>query len=98
MIALDRAGAPRYAQTVTAFESILAEALRLPDDERSKLAARLLGSLEPDSDVLTPAEWEDSWSAEVDQRLLEVREGRVSTIDGVDARAQVRAVLAALRP
>ncbi len=83
---------------VTAFEALLAQALQLPDDERGKLAARLLGSLEPDGDELSPEEWEAAWSTEIDRRIREVREGSVQPVDGADARAQVRAALDALRP
>jgi putative addiction module component (TIGR02574 family) len=83
---------------VTAFEALLAQALQLPDDERGKLAARLLGSLEPEAEELSPQEWEEAWSAEVDHRLREVRDGSVDTVDGADARARVRAALDALRP
>jgi hypothetical protein len=82
------------------FETILADALQLPDAERGELAARLLRSLEDaDSDDDLSAEaWEAEWSAELDQRVREIREGTVEGIDGPDARAQIRAAIATLRP
>jgi putative addiction module component (TIGR02574 family) len=68
---------------MSAFEAVLDQALRLPDDERSKLAARLLRSLEPDNgDQLSAEEWEREWSAELDKRVREIREGAVEPVDG----------------
>ena len=52
---------------MTAFESMLEQALRLPDAEREKLAMELLRSLDPDDeDEVTGEEWEAAWSAEID--------------------------------
>ena len=50
-----------------------------------------------DDDELTNGEWEAAWAAEIDERVREIREGRVELIDGDTALAQVRAALAARR-
>ena len=74
---------------MTAFESVLDQALKLPDDERSKLAASLLRSLEPDGDELSPDEWDRVWSTELDRRSREVREGTAELIDGDEVLAEL---------
>jgi putative addiction module component (TIGR02574 family) len=82
---------------MSAFDMVLAQALQLPDDERSKLVARLLRSLEADDDQVSDDEWEAAWSAELDERIREIRDGSVKLVDGDEVRAQVRAAIAALR-
>lgn len=68
---------------MAAYDILLDQALQLSDEERGKLAARLLQSLDPDDDdELSPEQWDDVWSAELDQRVPEVREGTVELIDG----------------
>jgi Putative addiction module component len=87
-----RARLPDVA-TMTAFEALLDQALKLPDDERSKLAARLLRSLEPDdSDEPSAEEWDGAWSAELGKRLREIREGTVDLVDGDDVLAELREI------
>ena len=52
-----------------AVDKILQEALALPVEERSQLAAALLRSIEPDdAEVLSEAEWNAAWSAELELR------------------------------
>ena len=83
---------------MTAVSTVIEQALQLPDAERSELMAQLLRSFEPDDDdELTNGEWEAAWAAEIDERVREIREGRVELIDGDTALAQVRAALAARR-
>jgi putative addiction module component (TIGR02574 family) len=77
---------------MTAFEAVLDQALKLPDEERSRLAARLLSSLEPDGDELSAEEWEREWSAELDKRVREIREGTVELIDGDEVLAELNAI------
>jgi hypothetical protein len=58
---------------MTAFEAVLDQALKLPHEERSKLSASSLNSVEPaDGEELSPEEWEGAWSAELDKRLREI--------------------------
>ena len=68
---------------------LLDQALQLSDEERGKLAARLLQSLDPDDDELSPEQWDDVWSAELDQRVREVPQGTVELIDGDEMLAEL---------
>jgi hypothetical protein len=79
---------------MTAFEAVLDQALKLPDEERSKLAASLLRSLEPEGDELSTDEWDRVWSAELEKRLREVREGTTELLDGDDVLAELRDISA----
>lgn len=68
---------------MAAYDALLDQALQLSEAERGKLAARLLQSLDPDDgDELSPEQWEEAWSAELDQRVREIRTGAVELIDG----------------
>jgi hypothetical protein len=61
---------------MSALESLLEQALRLPDAERGKLAMQLLRTLGPeDEDELGKDEWEAAWSAEIDRRVCEIDDG-----------------------
>ena len=64
-----------------------AEALSLPQEQRSRLVDRLLASLGHD------AEWEDAWSAEADRREALIVSGEAKWVDGADAVARIRAAL-----
>jgi len=77
---------------MAAYDVVLDQALQLSDEERGKLAARLLQSLDPDDDELSPEQWDDVWSAELDQRVREVREGTVELIDGDEMLAELDAI------
>ena len=69
-----------------AIEAVLDEALRLPDQERAELVARLLDSLE-DSEVVEPGH-EAAWAEVIDRRVREVREGCARLIDAEETRAR----------
>ena len=78
---------------MAAYDVLLDQALQLSDEERGKLVARLLQSLDPDDDdELSPEQWDDVWSAELDQRVREVREGTVELIDGDEMLAELDAI------
>jgi hypothetical protein len=78
---------------MAAYDVLLDQALQLSEGERGKLAARLLQSLDPDDDdELSPEQWDDAWSAELDQRVREVREGTVELIDGDEMLAELDAI------
>jgi putative addiction module component (TIGR02574 family) len=67
--------------------------MKLPDEERGELAARLLRSLDPDDDdEPTAQEWEAAWSAELDRRVREIRDGSVELVDGDDVLAELREI------
>lgn len=83
---------------MSALDSLLEQALRLPDAERGKLAMQLLRTLEPDDeDEVSKDEWEAAWSAEIDRRVREVDDGSAELIDGDEVLAEARAWLAAQR-
>jgi putative addiction module component (TIGR02574 family) len=77
---------------MAAYEVLLDQALQLSDEERGKLAARLLQSLDPDADELSPEPWDDAWSVELDRRVREVRAGTVELIDGDETLAELDAI------
>jgi hypothetical protein len=77
----------------TRFESVLEQALALPEEERGDLAARLLRSLEPDdTDELSTQEWDAAWSTELDRRVREVRDGSAELVEGDDVLAELHAI------
>jgi putative addiction module component (TIGR02574 family) len=70
---------------------VLSEILRLPAEERARLALELLRSLdgEPDADAAT------AWDAEIERRSAEVNAGTADTMTLDEYRAHVRARRAA---
>ncbi|MCE9575505.1 MAG: addiction module protein [Deltaproteobacteria bacterium] len=83
---------------MVAFDVLLEQVLQLPAEERARLAARLLRSLEPeDGDEVTGPAWEAAWSEELHQRLSDVDEGAEDLRDGDAALADARAWLDAQR-
>lgn len=70
----------------TTSEQIAEQALALPVDERAKLADRLVESLDPANDGV----FHRLWAAEAIKRRDDVRGGRVQTVPGDQALAQVR--------
>ena len=73
-------------------EELLAEALRLSREERARVAAELLSSLEEDDEGVVAA-----WAEELARRSAEVREGRVATVPWEAARAEILNELAERR-
>ena len=70
-------------------EQIVDEALGLPSEARALLADRLVESLDPAEDGYV----RQLWLKETLRRRDEVRSGRVQTIPGEEALAQVRRAL-----
>lgn len=66
---------------------LLAEALRLSDEERAALAGELIQSLEREVDADAEAEW----SAEIRARLTRVDAGTAKTIPWSEARRRIHA-------
>ncbi len=64
-----------------------AEALSLPEAERSRLIDRLISSMEKDP------EWEAAWSEEADRREERISRGESTWVRGEDALARVKAKL-----
>lgn len=65
--------------------SLLAQALTLPESERAKLAARLLESL----DTQTQSDIDEEWVAEIERRCAAVDEGTLATSEWNDMRARI---------
>jgi hypothetical protein len=63
-------------------DQLFAEALRLPEAERSALAARLIESLESTADP----DAEPAWDEEIRQRLRELDSGSVRQVPWAEAR------------
>jgi len=72
----------------TPVEIVEAEALSLPQADRSRLVDRLIASLEKDP------EWEAAWSDEADAREGRIAKGEASWVPGAEAIARIRSKLA----
>lgn len=71
------------------FEQIEDKALRLPEEERAKLAQKLLLSL----DALSESEIAEDWLAEAQRRAKELDAGVVQPISAEDVRRKAQALL-----
>lgn len=67
------------------------DALQLPEEERARLAVRLLASLEEEAG--SPEEIERPWAAEAERRFEELRGGTARGISARDVFAELRAKL-----
>lgn len=68
-------------------KTLLAEALRLPDEERAAIAGELIQSLDHEVD----ADAEAAWSAEIHTRLAQVDAGLAKTASWAEARRRIHA-------
>lgn len=68
-------------------KQLLAEALRLPEEERAAIAGELIESLETDVDP----EAEAAWSAEIRARLERIDAGLASVVPWSEARRRIHA-------
>jgi putative addiction module component (TIGR02574 family) len=85
---------------MAALETLWQQALELSDEERIELAARLLRSLEPSqlrTLELADEDWRGEWTGEIDRRLREVRDGKVTPVDGDEVFRRARERIAANR-
>lgn len=81
----------RHKQTMTqAVSRLLAEAMLLSEEERGELIDRLVESLDPPEENLTPEEWEKAWEEELRLRIKEMEEGTVETISLEEMRRLIR--------
>jgi putative addiction module component (TIGR02574 family) len=64
-------------------ETVESAALRLPPEDRVRLAERLIASVEPDPEV------ESAWASEVARRVHDWEAGRVAEIPWDEARRQI---------
>ena len=65
------------------------DALRLPAEDRARLAVRLLSNLEATTE--SPEEIEKLWITEAERRFQEMRDGVVQGIPAREAFAELRA-------
>jgi putative addiction module component (TIGR02574 family) len=66
---------------------LLDEALDLPSEDRGRIAARLIESLDSDSDADTS--WE-AWSEELERRLASIDDGGVQMIPWSEVQRRLR--------
>lgn len=65
------------------------DVMRLPPEDRARLAVRILSSLEETTE--SPEEIEKLWIAEAERRFQELREGVVKGIPAQEVFAELRA-------
>jgi putative addiction module component (TIGR02574 family) len=86
MLSSEPVGVTRMAAR---FDDIVATAMKLPEDERARLAQELLASLDGEID----ADVEALWLAEAERRLEELRSGKVRGVPSDEAFAKARDAL-----
>ena len=77
--------------TAVSYEKVKDDALHLPLEDRSRLASRLLESLDDDGDV------SPEWKNEIDRRLKEIDEGKAVMVPHAEVMASARARIAKSR-
>ncbi len=68
-------------------EVLETEALKLPAEDRARLADRLIASLSEDAEV------EEAWAVEVERRIADIEAGRARVVPAVEAIARARDAL-----
>lgn len=71
------------------YEHVVATAMKLPQEERVRLAEELIASLDDEID----ADVEALWLAEAERRLAELRTGAAQSVPADEAFARARDVL-----
>ena len=74
------------AAMIQSAQKLLEEALRLSEDDRAALAARLIESLEEPEEP----DARDAWDQEIARRLERLDRGEVKTIPWAEARTMIR--------
>ncbi|HEV3456590.1 MAG TPA: addiction module protein [Thermoanaerobaculia bacterium] len=70
-------------------ETLLDSALKLPSEDRARIAAELIASL----DGIPEAGVEAAWDAEVERRVAQVDQGEVELLDWNDVKVNVAQAL-----
>lgn len=73
----------------TLVEELSARAKTLPPEDRARLAAELLDSLEQDPDT----EFDSAWDREIARRVAEVESGAAELVSADDVHAQARRLI-----
>ena len=79
--------------TVAAQKQLTEQILALPEKDRERLLQLLIKSLDVPGEELSPKEWDRAWSAELDKRIEEVRNGTVKCVSHAEARKQWNKIL-----
>jgi putative addiction module component (TIGR02574 family) len=74
----------------SALDKVVHDALALPREERSAVAAKLIASLDPEPDAVVAA----AWAQEIERRVKAIRAGESEGIDAEEVHARIRAALA----
>ena len=74
-------------------DAILEEALKLPEEERARVALRLSESLSGLPDVHA----QEAWAGEISRRIARLNDGTARTVTADEALSRARARLAARR-
>jgi putative addiction module component (TIGR02574 family) len=67
-------------------KQVLTAAMKLSQKDRARIAAKLIGSLEADGEE----DVEAAWAKEIEQRLAELDQGKVTTIPWSEVRRRLR--------
>jgi len=70
----------------TSADSILGTALTLPPNERARIAAELIASLDQGEDT----DVEAAWAAEIERRIAEVESGEAEIVSWEEALGRIR--------
>jgi putative addiction module component (TIGR02574 family) len=70
-------------------KKVLHDALALPREQRSKVAAELIASLDDQSDEQADA----AWAEEIHRRVSRIRSGHSEGVPAEDVHARIRAAL-----
>lgn len=65
--------------------------MALPIQDRARIAADLIRSLDDDGEPLSREEWEAAWAEEISRRLEDIQAGRVELLDAEQVMAELRA-------
>lgn len=73
-------------------KAVIEQAMQLSPEEREQVIEILRAANAEEAPV--DPEWEAAWTAEIQRRVADIREGRVETIDGEEVMAEMRAIAA----
>ena len=74
------------------YDTVLQDALSLSLEERSRIATRLIESVDDDDFELSPA-----WQAEIERRIEDVRSGKSRRIPHEEVMAEMRELIVNLK-